>query len=437
MGRLTAALVVLIALALPACSGPDNGGQAASTLTIVYTGSTNGALWPCLSCSAVPLGGVGRRAHVLRQLRHEHSDMLLVDSGDVLSAKGRKAGDRRLLQVYERLEYDAVNVGDQEFVNGRAFFDTCVAGAGVPWVSASLTDVHSGDLLVPPYVIRTVSGLDVALLGVVDGQSFMTLHPEAFEGVAVGSVAGVMERYLPELMERADVVIVLSNLGTEGDYDLATEVDGVDVIVGGHSGDVLHEPLQVDGTLIVRSGAGGEYVGQLQFQLNEHGDIQDFEHKLISLEMSVPEESAVAAMVNDLAPWQAGSQKEMMPSVQTGRLHTQSARCGACHSEALTAWKEHGHSRAFATLPPERRGNLGCLPCHATGWAKGGYIDERRTPDLQNVGCTACHQVRRKHLSWPHRSPVPPVTAEDCRACHTPKWTPEFDFHTHWSRIAH
>lgn len=103
----------------------------------------------------------------------------------------------------------------------------------------------------------------------------------------------------------------------------------------------------------------------------------------------------------------------------------------------MEAWLRHGHSRAHDTVPPERRGNLGCLPCHVSGWARGGYIDEERTPDLKHVGCTSCHVTRRKHLSWPTRSPVPEVAAADCIRCHTEEWTPDFDFETHWSRIAH
>jgi hypothetical protein len=127
----------------------------------------------------------------------------------------------------------------------------------------------------------------------------------------------------------------------------------------------------------------------------------------------------------------------MLPSVQTGRLFTESARCAGCHPEAAAVWRDHGHASAFHTLPSEMRGNLGCLPCHATGWAKGGYIDARRTPDLQHVGCTSCHDMRLKHLSWPDRSPVPEVTAETCLRCHTEKWTPDFDFERHWPLIQH
>lgn len=410
---------------------------AGAELTIAYTGSTNGAIWPCEGCFAEPLGGLGRRATVLQQLRRKRPDLLLLDSGDLLSARGRSTGDRQVLGVYGLLGYDAVNVGDQEFINGREFFDAEVRGAGLPLISASLRDGQTEKLLLTPYVVRRISGVRVGVLGLVDAQAFMVLRPDAYQGVRVASISATLERYLPEMRAQADVIIVLSHLGAEGDRDLAEEAPDIDVIVGGHVGAASRAPLKVGETLIVRPGAGGEYVGRLDLTLNAAQQIEGYAHTLIPLDGAVPDDAGVARMVEGVAIDEAGSQKEMMPAIHTGRLFTASERCGGCHRRAFETWQQHGHAHAFAILPPERRGNLGCLPCHATGWAKGGYIDEARTPDLKHVGCTSCHVVRQKHLSWPAKSPVADVTEADCRRCHTEKQTPDFEFETYWSRMAH
>jgi len=369
--------------------------------------------------------------------RLEHPDLLLVDSGDLLSARGRPVGDRKVLAVYGRLVYDAVNVGDQEFVDGVDFFRREVMTAGLPLISASLSDETTGRLLVPAYRIRQVAGVRVALIGLVDAQAFMVLRPELYRGVRVAAVSAALERTLPEVRERSDLIVVLSNLGSEGDRDLAEEVPEIDVIIGGHSGDATEEPVEVGRTLIVRPGPGGEFVGLLTLRVDPSGGIRGQEHRLIPLTASTPGDSTVRAMVRGVAEWEAGSQKEMMPSIQTGRLYTESQRCAGRHPEAMEAWRHQAHAHAFEVLPPETRGNLGCLPCHATGWGKGGYIDERRTPQLANVSCTACHEMPRKHLSWPARSVGKKVAAQDCKRCHTPKWTPDFDFDSYWQRIAH
>ena len=91
----------------------------------------------------------------------------------------------------------------------------------------------------------------------------MVLKPSAHRDIRVASVSETLARYLPEVHKKADLVIVLSHLGIEGDRDLAEEVRGIHLIIGGHSGVVSRDPLHVGETLIVRTGPGGEYVGRV------------------------------------------------------------------------------------------------------------------------------------------------------------------------------
>ena len=171
--------------------------------------------------------------------------------------------------------------------------------------------------------------------------------------------------------------------------------------------------------------------------LDAAGRIAAWQHELLPVRGSVPAASAVELLVADLTAEETGSQKQMAPSVATGALHAETDRCAGCHPAPAASWRTSAHARAFPSLPPSMQGNLGCLPCHATGWGKGGYVDAERTPGLQSVTCTACHAVPRKHLSWPDRAPVPPVAAPTCRQCHTAERSPDFDFAQYWARIRH
>ncbi len=423
---------------LAAVPGPAPApAPPARTVTLLYTGSTDGAVWACPSCSGTPQGGLARRATLIHRQRQQTPDLLLVDAGDLLSARARLSGDRRVLAIYRLLAYDAINVGDQEFVHGLDFVRSEIAASGMPFVSACLHDSASGALLFPPYVVREAGGVRVGILGVVDALAFMGLPAAAHRGVKVSSVAVALASWLEPLRAACDVLVVLSNLGGQGDIDLAEEVPGIQVIIGAHAGGPRREPQQVGSTLLCRPGHGGEYVGRLQLQLDAAGKVTGWAHELLPVAESLPADSSVAALVRDLPLWATGSQKEVLPSFQTGRLHAPSDLCADCHRPAAAAWARSAHAAAFGVLPPEAQGNLGCLPCHATGWARGGYVDAERTPTLQNVGCTACHAVPRKHLSWPSRAPVARVAEATCRECHTPEYTPGFDFQQHWARIRH
>ena len=107
------------------------------TVTVVYTCSNNGMLKAC-ACPGNPRGGLARRASVLREIRSEVGEILLLDSGDLLSHTKRLAkdevggADEVVLRIYGLLQYDAVAVGDQELANGRTFFVDRVLTSGLP-----------------------------------------------------------------------------------------------------------------------------------------------------------------------------------------------------------------------------------------------------------------------------------------------------------------
>ena len=93
------------------------------------------------------------------------------------------------------------------------------------------------------------------------------------------------------------VVICLSHSGTEDgkgeDYELAKAVDGIDVIVSGHTHTTLNEPIVVNNTIIASAGEYGRYLGVIK--LTKEGTLKSYE--LIPVDETVAEDPAIAAMV--------------------------------------------------------------------------------------------------------------------------------------------
>src|SRR3546814_18908934 len=69
------------------------------------------------------------------------------------------------------------------------------------------------------------------------------------------------------MQRSADIVMLLSHQGTATDRKLARELDGVDIIVGGHSHDILRQPELVDGTWIVQAMADAAVLGELRLEV--------------------------------------------------------------------------------------------------------------------------------------------------------------------------
>ncbi len=98
--------------------------------------------------------------------------------------------------------------------------------------------------------------------------------------------------------EAADLVVVLSHLGFPQDFRLAGEVQGIDVLLSGHTHNRMERPAWVNGTPIIQSGCHGSFVGRLDIQLRE-GKVTVCGHELVALDDSIPADPDVKALVDD------------------------------------------------------------------------------------------------------------------------------------------
>jgi 2',3'-cyclic-nucleotide 2'-phosphodiesterase (5'-nucleotidase family) len=113
-------------------------------------------------------------------------------------------------------------------------------------------------------VIKEVEGIKVAIIGVVTEDIPATTHPRNVVGLKFLSPIGLIDKWVKELRESADVVIVLSHSGYPLDRILAEKVKGIDVIVGGHSHAKITRPVTVGNTIVVQAWEHGKALGVLE-----------------------------------------------------------------------------------------------------------------------------------------------------------------------------
>ena len=98
--------------------------------------------------------------------------------------------------------------------------------------------------------------------------------------------------------EHPDITVLISHYGFAQEVAIARAVDGIDVILGGHTHDVLAEPAVVGRTIITQSGAHGSYLTRLDLEL-AHGRVCDFRHTLIAVTAEGEADHFVAALVEE------------------------------------------------------------------------------------------------------------------------------------------
>jgi 2',3'-cyclic-nucleotide 2'-phosphodiesterase (5'-nucleotidase family) len=223
------------------------------------------------------LGGLARRVSAIKKLRAEGQPVLVVDSGDLFfDATGTpvdltkaRAKAKVIARAYKGMGVVAINVGDGDLLAGLEFLRQGT-GQRLPLISANLVDPARKKPILPPFVIQEVSGIRIAFFGLLDPP----VPPAAKQGgreVIAEDPLETARKVVKELTGKADLIILLSDLGVDQDTRIAKACPGIHFILGGHEGRYVKSPYREGETFIVQSYQKGMYSGRLTLTLEKPG----------------------------------------------------------------------------------------------------------------------------------------------------------------------
>ena len=240
-----------------------------STLTILHTNDTHSRLDPFPKGSGYRsnMGGVSRRATLVNILRKKYPNSLLLDAGDVFQGTP-------YFNFYEgRLEYETMSmIGYDYGTLGNHDFDLGVEKLlkAMDFLNFKLinsnyqTEIPKFKKFVLENEIIERQGVKIGLFGL--GVSFKGLvSDESHKGIIELDRYETAKKQIKYLKEdkKVDFVILLSHLGVDDDKEFAKKINGVDLIVGGHSHTKLNKPLKINNTLILQAASSGIFLGKL------------------------------------------------------------------------------------------------------------------------------------------------------------------------------
>ncbi len=242
-----------------------SSGTPAYSLRILHTNDHHSRIEPVqvtIRSSPSPaitrnFGGVSRRKALIDSIRTANptQNILLLDAGDIFQGTlyFNQYNGQADLFFYNGMGYDAVAVGNHEFDRGQAPLRDFIQGANFPMLSANIT-VEPTATLAPvwvgntttaangqlgPRTIVTRGGESIGIFGLTTPDTAILSSPGA--GVTFDSnLATIAQAQVDALRTAgANKIIALTHLGYPVDQQLAAQVRGINVIIGGHT----HTPL--------------------------------------------------------------------------------------------------------------------------------------------------------------------------------------------------
>ncbi len=342
------ALVCSLVAVLPAARRAE--AQGGLNFTILHTNDEHSELIPYGPASDYPtyptIGGFSRIASQIGAIKAQKvaagEPVLTLSAGDYNQGtlfawlETQAAAELGLMQA---MGYDAVAMGNHDFdegvgyrYNALLFAKNRPPAAGGPiklpilcsniqfGATADATnlktlysaaDLGGAQLAIQPYTIKTyANGLKVGIFGLLGVEAEAVAPTAALGGVTFGNTTPLNEQqsFFNRLIKAqqmvntlrgagCNVVVCLSHCGTEEEEQLAGFVNGLDVIVGGHSHDLNYPPITVGNTTIVQAGAYTSHLGVLELKL-EGGKVSVRNANAIPIDQNVPTVPALDAVIN-------------------------------------------------------------------------------------------------------------------------------------------
>mgnify|MGYP005840979727 CR=1 FL=1 len=349
-----------------------------------------------------------------------------------------------LIQSYNEMGYDVVNVGEKDLMMGLKFLFDVSQKAKFPFISANLVDKKTGKAIFKPYVIKEMGGLRIGIFGLLD-DAFNSALQEREPGLSILEPFLTSRALTRGLRENCDLIVLLSQLGESKDRKLARENSQIDLILGGGGESKRAVMERVNEVPIYRLEPRGGFLGRIDYSLvdtkkpikfmisSERDDLEKRLERLITRTIQIKSDMARSGKQDEMRvkelKFLESKQRElektlvafedknfyrhapipvqlavaddpkMMKELETYR--TESAKLYK-PKMAIETGKELTEKEMIARIPKESPfvGAISCKKCHEVNyrnWLKTKHAKASKTivssPKYSQEECLICHST--------------------------------------------
>jgi 5'-nucleotidase len=268
MKKKVLSLLLILLLILNSFSFAFAAEEETTKITIVHTNDTHARL----EGSSSQLG-FAKIATLINEAKAANPNTLVLDAGDVLHGMPivNVSYGENAVKVLNAAGYDYITLGNHDFNYGKDRLFELKDMAKFGMLSANIVN-EKGEYVFTPYVIKEFGGVKVGIFGLTTPDAAFLTNPKNVTGLTFEDPIAVSKKMVDLLDDETDVIIALAHIGLDESSavtskELAESVNGIDVIIDGHSHTLLETGKVVNNTLIAQTKNYGENLGYVDIEV--------------------------------------------------------------------------------------------------------------------------------------------------------------------------
>jgi len=241
------------------------------------------------------VGGVARRATIIKQKRADSPYLLVLDAGDSLigdRTPATKSQGQSSVEVMNMMGYDAMALGEGDLAKlGLDTLQQRIQEASFAVLSANAFFSETGEPLTQPYAMYEKGGHRIAVIGLTG----LATIP----GVEIRDPLASVQQVIAQLGDQADILILLSHAGLATNRQVAAEVPEIDLVISGGGEAVTREPLWIDNKRAIvhvdnpSPGHAGRWIGIGTWPFDEREELQGQRWEMLALGPEIADDPEV------------------------------------------------------------------------------------------------------------------------------------------------
>lgn len=246
--------------------------------------------------------GLAKMSSVINEVRMANPNTFVFDMGDTFHGTNYVNLNEGLAAVdaMNEIGYDAMVPGNHDFNFGSEHLVELNTLTDFPILSANVVNEETGETILPSYEIIEMAGKTYGLIGITAQDTVVKTHPNNIAGLTFNAETDVAAQYVEQLQDEVDHIILLSHAGYEIDKEIAEQVEGIDIILGGHSHTTIEKPELQHGTYITQAFEHGKALG-VTHMIYFEDELIGVQGHLVRDQADLGEDAAVSAILDGYA----------------------------------------------------------------------------------------------------------------------------------------